>query len=338
MVLSYQEFMAQGDVESFHSGQRNAQNRPLARAFKNQKTDTSPERMERLKKMLSESKTGRQTLEFLDQKGSTMVFEKMKYYGYFSPDKNLVALNPKMSDEDLAVTMVHEIRHAWQDSQMQTTSPEMTPKSFFVSGFAIEADACAAEVTYAHEMRKTNPKIWDAHQKSGYAPMSTAFEKTFKETGDVDKARADALLTWYDLKVRQSYTKGYTQYINTVARELTKQKDLEPQYFAEDRSTQKIVDTLFRDYDGKQFLSDAKSLETPERLSIGEKRAKIMSRALVPYMSKYKRTPEQLGLDKITVNREDGTTTNCAMVVRQVKDEQKLTNALKAMQQKGASR
>ena len=168
--------------------------------------------------------------------------------------------------------------------------------------------------------------------------MSTAFEKTFKETGDVDKARADALLTWYDLKVRQSYTKGYTQYINTVARELTKQKDLEPQYFAEDRSTQKIVDTLFRDYDGKQFLSDAKSLETPERLSIGEKRAKIMSRALIPYMSKYKRTPEQLGLDKITVNREDGTTTNCAMVVRQVKDEQKLTNALKAMQQKGASR
>lgn len=336
MVQSYSEFMAAGAVSHFPSGQDVG--RPLNRAFKKKHVDQSPARMERLKKMLAESKTGRQTLDFLKEKGSKMIFEKMEYYGYFSPDNNLVALNPAMSDEDLAVTFVHEVRHAWQDSQMKTTSPEMTPKAFFVSGFEIEADACAAEVTYAHEMRKKNPKIWEAHQKSPYAPMSTAFEKTFKETGDVEKARSDALLTWYELKVKNHYADTYVDYMSAVARELKKQKELEPQYFAEDRSTKKIVDTLGRDYDGKQFFTNYEALESPEKLSIQERQAFKLSRALIPYMTKYQRTPEQLGLDKVTVERSDGTQTNCAAILRQVKKEQRNKAAKKIASQKGAQR
>lgn len=338
MVLSYHEFLAAGSVSRFPSGQQAAGHRPLAKAFKKQKVDQSPERMERLKKMLSESKTGQQTLDFLEQKGSKIIFEKMNYYGYFSPDNNLVALNPAMSDEDLAVTFVHEMRHAWQDSQMDTTSPEMTPKSFFVSGFAIEADACAAEVMYAHEMREKNPKIWAAHQKSGYAPMSTAFEKTFKETGDTEKARADALLKWYDLKVKFSYADTYVDYMSQVAKELKKQKEMEPQYFAENRPTKLIVDTLCKDYDGKQFLKDDKVMETPEKLSISEKQARKLSRALLPYMTKYRRTAEQLGLDKVAVNRPDGEKTNCAAVLKQVKAEKNNSAVKAAAVRKGSSR
>ena len=337
MVLSYHEFLALGSISHFPSGQHAASHRPLAKALKGKKVDQSPERLERLKKMLAESKTGQQTLDFLEQKGSKIIFEKMNYYGYFSPDNNLVALNPAMSDEDLAVTFVHEVRHAWQDTQMDTTSPEMTPKSFFVSGFAIEADACAAEVMYAHEMREKNPKIWAAHQKSGYAPMSTAFEKTFKETGDADKARADALLTWYDLKVKSSYADTYVDYMAQVARELKKQKEFEPQYFAENRSTKQIVDTLCKDYDGKQFLKDDKAMETPEKLSINEKQAYKLARALLPYMSKYKRIPEQLGLNKITVNRANGEKTNCAVILKQVKLE-KSKSTVKAAAHRGNGR
>ncbi len=336
MVQSYSEFMAAGNVSYFPSG--HDVGRPLARAFKKQHVDQSPKRMERLKKMLSESKTGKQTLDFLEEKGSKLIFEKMDYYGYFSPDNNLVALNPAMSDEDLAVTFVHEVRHAWQDSQMETTSPEMTPKSFLVSGFEIEADACAAEVMYAHEMREKNPKIWEAHQKSPYAPMSTAFEKTFKETGDADKARADALLTWHSLKVKNHYADTYVDYMSAVAKELKKQKELEPQYFAEDRSSKLIVDTLGKDYDGKQFFTNHEALETPERLSISEKQAKKLARAMIPYMSKYHRTAEQLGLDKVTVNRTDGTQTNCADVLKQVKEEQHRQAASKSAGRKGCER
>lgn len=337
MVKSYSEFMAAGSVSRFPSGHDIG--KPLARAFKKQHVDNSPQRMERLKKMLSESKTGKQTLDFLDQKGAKLIFEKMDYYGYFSPDNNLVALNPAMSDEDLAVTFVHEVRHAWQDSQMETTSPEMTPKAFLISGFEIEADACAAEVMYAHEMREKNPKIWEAHQKSPYAPMSSAFEKSLKESGDVNKARSDALLAWYGLKVKNSYEVTYVDYMSEVAKELKKQKELEPQYFAEDRSSKKIVDTLGKDYDGKQFFTDHKALETPERLAIGEKLAWKLSRAMLPYMSKYHRTAEQLGLDKVTVNRKDGTKTNCAEILKQAKEQQRQQAAMKAAGKKqGAQR
>lgn len=341
MVASFHEFMAQGSVEHFPSGQKNAQHHntmTLDRLFRRPRIDQSPERMERLKKMLSESKTGRQTLEFLEQKGSEMIFEPMKYYGYFSPDKNLVALNPKMSDEDLAVTFVHEVRHAWQDSQMKTTDPKSNPRSFLVNGFLIEADACAAEVMYAHEMREKNPKIWDAHQKSGYAPMSTEFEKTFNETGDTEKARESALLKWYDLKVKRSYGDTYVKYMAYIARALKKQKEMEPQYLSTNKSTQKMVDKLCVDYDKKPFMTDGKKLETPEKLFINEEQAKKLSKALIPYMAKYNRTPEKLGLPQITVVRPDGTKTTCDMIMQQVKDEQKLNNALKAMSNKNQGR
>lgn len=305
MVSSYQQFLSIGNITHLPSGQFQSVDRPLARAFKKKTSsaDQSPERLERLKAMLAESKTGKQTLDFLEQKGSKIVFEKMPYYGYFSPDDNLVALNPDMSDEDLAVTFVHEVRHAWQDSLMETTSPEMTPKAFLVSGYAIEADACASEVMYAHEMREKNPRIWEAHQASPYAPMSTVFERTLKETGDLDKARAASLLKWYDLKVKPSYGNTYVDYMATVANELRKQKELEPQYFAENRSTKKIVSTLFKDYDGKPFFKDKeyKALEDSDKLSLNAHQAKKLVTALIPFMKKYKRTPEDLGLDKIYV-------------------------------------
>lgn len=318
MSASYSEFMQASPVTRFPSGIQYARKiNSLDKVFKAEKPDDSAERMERLKDMLRESKTGRQTLEFLEEKGAKLIFEPMDYYGYFSPDKNIVALNPAFSDEDCAVTFVHEVRHAWQDTQMSknglesTTTPVMTPKSFFVSGYFIEADACAAEVTYAHEMRETNPKIWEAHQKSGYAPMSTAFEKKFKETGSVEEARQEALLTWYGLKVQQNYEKTYVDYIGQVAGALKQQRKLEPVYFSEDRSTKLMLDLMGKDYDGKPFITDPKLLEGPDNLYVSERGAKQMSRALAGYMVKYNRSSSDLGLDKISVHYADGSKGTC---------------------------
>ena len=110
---------------------------------------------------------------------------------------------------------------------------------------------------------------------------------------------------------------------------------MEPQYFAEDRSSKLIVDTLGKDYDGKQFFTDHEALETPERLSVSDKQAKKLARALIPYMAKYHRTAEQLGLDKIAVNRTDGTKTNCADVLKQIKEEQRRQAASKNAGRKG---
>lgn len=329
MAKSYSEFMASKPIEHFPSGSREDINRNLlSKILKRGKADDSAERMDRLKAMLAESKTGRQTLEFLEKKGSKMVFEPMDYYGYFSPDENLVALNPAMSDEDLAVTFVHEVRHAWQDSKMATTSPDMTPKSFLVSGFLIEADACASEVLYAHEMREKNPKIWEAHQKSCYAPMSTAFDKEFTKSGDVMKAREAALKTWYDLPVRKSYAETYVDYLSEVSREVT-WKTSEKAFF-EKRETKKMVDTLCKDYDGNQFFTDAKVLETPAKLYLEKNLARRLTKSLTPYMIKNKKQSKDLELDKIYVKQENGPTTTCAALMEAAAaKKKKLANFVK---------
>ena len=326
MVMTYSEFMASKPVSHFSCGQ---ENRPHAfgKFFKTVQADSSPERMERLKEMLRKSKTGRQTLEFLEQKGSDMIFEAMDYYGYFSPDENKVALNPAMSDEDLAVTFVHEVRHAWQDSQMETTTPTMTPKSFLVSGFLIEADACAAEVTYAHEMRETNPEIWEAHQQSCYAPMSTAFAEEFEKSGDIAKAREAALKTWYDLGVKNHYADSYTNYLAAVS---TRAIMMHDELFYENRPTDVIVDTLCHDYDGKQFFKDAPVLETPEKLNLNTSQATRLNNSLRYYMRYNNKTAEDLGLDKITVIKKSGKTTTCAEMLnkpQQSKSSQTKNNA-----------
>ena len=123
-----------------------------------------------------------------------------------------------------------------------------------------------------------------------------------------------------------------------IARALKKQKEMEPQYLSTNKSTQKMVDKLCVDYDKKPFMTDGKKLETPEKLFINEEQAKKLSKALIPYMAKYNRTPEKLGLPQIAVVRPDGTKTTCDMIMQQVKDEQKLNNALKAMSNKNQGR
>ena len=75
-----------------------------------------------------------------------------------------------------------------------------------------------------------------------------------------------------------------------------------------------------------------------KNIVINEEQAKKLSKALIPYMAKYNRTPEKLGLPQITVVRPDGTKTTCDMIMQQVKDEQKLNNALKAMNDKNQGR
>lgn len=126
--------------------------------------------------------------------------------------------------------------------------------------------------------------------------------------------------------------------MSQVAKELKKQKEMEPQYFAEDRPTKLIVDTLCKDYDGKQFLKDDKIMETPEKLSINEKQARKLSRALLPYMTKYRRTAEQLGLNKVAVTKPDGKKTNCAVILKQVKMEKDNSAVKAAAVRKGSSR
>ena len=91
----YEDFLKSAYVRRLPSGVENepvnekkkTKHKKPKEAFNQPPCDESPERMETLKNMLKESQIGRETLEFLKEKGSKLIFEKIdKVYGYFSPE------------------------------------------------------------------------------------------------------------------------------------------------------------------------------------------------------------------------------------------------------------
>ena len=314
MSQSYSEFMSQQPIARFPSGKHGG--KILNWLFHRPKVDKSPERMEHLKEMLAESKIGQQTLDFLQSNETSLDFEKAECYGYYNPDYNKIALNPYMSDEDLLTTLVHETRHAWQSTKMDTNTPKMTPKAFLMTGFAAEADACAAEVSFAYEMKEKNPKIWEAHQKSPYGEMGNVYEKAMNETGDAGKARAEAMMAWYNLPVKQKYTGQYTEFLSLVANGWL----MNPANFTEDRDGQMLADAFGTDYEGKRFFSDGKALESEKRIYVDETQADDLCSSMFRYMTGCERSAEDFGLDKIAVHCQDGKKTTCADIVRQYQE------------------
>ena len=316
-MSKYEDFLKDVYVRRFPSGVENETSREtLKKAFNNdQNYDQSPERMERLKTMLKKSQIGRETLDFLEEKGSKLIFEKMPYYGYFSPEENIVALSPRFSDEDLAITFVHEVRHARQDSIMTNTSSDMTPETLLKNGFMIEADACAAECVLAHQMMDMGDNsIFEAHQKTAYAPMSTAFEKEFEKSHDWNKARDAAFMEWYNLPVKPGYASQYIDFMKEIVKENSSAD------FRNDMDAKKMAQKLCLDSNGECYIQNPKKLESPEKLNVNEKQADTMIQTLRTFIRRQNRSAERLGLDKIYVEHDNGSYTT-------VREEMKKANA-----------
>ena len=321
IMSKYGEFMKDIFVRRLPCGVNNLPPRTLRRAFEGMPVDDSPERMERLRKTLEKSQIGRETLKFLEEKGSAIGFERMDYYGYFSPDENRVALNPAFSDEDLAITFVHEVRHARQDSIMSNTASTMTPETLLKNGFMIEADACAAECVLAHQMLDLgDPSILIAHQKTGYAPMSTAFEKEFAQSHDWDKARNAAFMEWYNLGVKPGYADSYISFM----KEIGKRGDATD--FSDSFAAKEMAQKLCINSDGKGYIGDPERLESPEKLNVNAHQARSMASAAGRFMKRFKRSAEKLGLDKVFVEHDNGTYTT----VRDTMNDMNARAALRA--------
>ncbi|MBR1777165.1 MAG: hypothetical protein IJ752_01080 [Alphaproteobacteria bacterium] len=327
-MSKYEDFFKGVYVRRFPSGIENeASKGTLKKAFNNDGNyDQSPERMERLKKMLKKSQIGRETLDFLDEKGSDLVFEKMPYYGYFDPENNVVALSPRFSDEDLAITFVHEVRHARQDSIMTNTSSNMTPETLLKNGFMIEADACATECILAHQMMEQGDySIFEAHQKTAYAPMSTAFEKEFAKSHDWNKARDAAFMEWYNLPVKPGYADQYIDFMKEIS------KNNDSADFRKDMDTKQMAQKLCLDSNGECYIQNPKKLESPEKLNVNEKQSAKMIAVLKPFMKRQKRSAEQMGLNKVHVAHRDGSYTT-------VQTEMKNQNAKSVIRSAGKGR
>lgn len=339
--MNQSEKIAQGIfVRRYEEGKKGI--RPLSpkEAFDNSDGfDASPERMKRLREMLKKSEIGRETLEFMKSNKTHIEFEVANCYGFFDPKKNYVALNPYFSDEDLAITFVHEMRHARQSTIMENSSAAMTPETLLKNGFLIEADACAAECMLAHQMMEQGDRsIFEAHQKTPYAPMSTAFEKEYAKSHDLDKARNAAFMKWYDLPVRETYTKEYIGFMKKIAAidMIARGLKIENQgFFSKSVSTTEMAEKMCFNSDGKCYVENPKKLETPGKLNVSEKQAHQIAFAMKVFSRKGKRSIDELGLDNIYVRRGNFySTVQKEMAEQQKKKEeqrQKRQNVLTAV-------
>src|SRR5262249_36253129 len=81
-------------------------------------------KMQRVRALLAQTPTGRHALEVYDRYGITPVYDPNNN-GEWRSDKNQVALGPPgKSDEDTALTFVHEMNHAQTDREGRHAQPK----------------------------------------------------------------------------------------------------------------------------------------------------------------------------------------------------------------------
>lgn len=306
MTSLYEQFLAAGNVKSLQSGQKYAYDRKeqiLSEAFEQTAADVSPERLEKVINLLKESKIGKTVFEYAQSTGVQFGFESgLKGNGVYSARRNAVLLNPARKDEALAATLAHECRHVWQDkSQGLGSFATQTPKTYIMLGFAAEADASAIGALFAYEMKDAHPDIWKAHQSEKYAPLSTAIEKTYNETKDINAGLGHAFKAWYSLPVRELYAGDFVDYID----------DQSKSFFASSRFQDKIeashiASQMCQDAQGKCYLSPS-VLEAPEQLNITQKQKEKLDTSLTTWAKRFNKKAETIDSDAIYVKTPSGT-------------------------------
>ena len=270
----------------------------VKKAFHFFNVDKSADRLERLKETLNKTEIGRDALNFLKENEIETAFDKTPNTGYFSPEENRIALNPYYSDADLALAFIHGARHAQQNAAMEGPNPKMTVDTMFKAGYMMEADACAAECVLAHQMKNIgDDSVMKAHQKSPHKPVSQVFENEFAKSGNMDKARAAAVLKWYDLPEKQAHAESYIGILKSA----TKAKEKDPSFFTQFLGTPQVARKILVNRDGKRYIEDkdVSDLCATGIVSVAGKTADHLVKAGYALGVAYGRSNSSLGLDCI---------------------------------------
>ena len=279
-------------------------NKNLQSVLNEQGHDIGWQRMERLKETLEKTEIGRETLDFLKKNKTKVQFEEINAYGSYNPVKNRISLNPAFSDKMLALTFVHEARHAFQRKALGIDPENMTPETYLKYGYMIEADACAAQCVFARQMKERGDNSFvEEQQNTGYAPLGKAFEKEFASSGNTDKARNAAFMKWHDLRVKEKYTGQYLDSIAYTARYAGSRR----YRLTNEKSAEEMAAAFCVNNGGKCYVENPKALETPEKLYISEYQAEKLTASLQPFMKRFCLPESYLGLDKIYIKHIDGT-------------------------------
>lgn len=190
--------------------------------------DGSKKNQEKLTAVVNEmckSPAGKMILEQAAEAGYELTFDpeaaKEGIYGYADPSDCVCALSTKNTIEENIVTLAHELRHAYQFGFSVTediTCRTHDTKTKLHLDKTMEADAESFGCLVAWELKEAGlDKCWKDFA-GDFPEVAGPFEKTMKETKDVNQARTAAFLGWYDnADRRDSYDDTFLMELKRVA-------------------------------------------------------------------------------------------------------------------------
>ena len=105
------------------------------------------------------------------------VDDKQTYAGYYDAGQKLITLRPDMDFPLTLGTIIHELRHAYQDKIGLLHTQE--GESAEANELLMEADVAAFEITVAHELRSKFPELWKSYAdySASYSNLCNAFSR-----------------------------------------------------------------------------------------------------------------------------------------------------------------
>ncbi len=135
------ELMKSSIGDEFLTGEERV-NQPVR--FDKIATDADP-RAQRLLAQLQRSSLGTEIYNYAIAQKLSFQWETDddKRSGVYYHDKDLVAIDARSPDDDLLLTLAHEIRHAWQYRELGVTEWTLSPQDRWRASRLVEADSCA---------------------------------------------------------------------------------------------------------------------------------------------------------------------------------------------------
>ncbi|MGN0905111.1 MAG: DUF6782 family putative metallopeptidase [Alphaproteobacteria bacterium] len=209
--------------------------------------------------------SGRRALEVLDKEGYSLAFDVMcGGVAACLPESRAVLLNPSLAD-DLPAALVHEARHAEQYARFPAEETrQLYVADLFKSQRAFEADACAHQCSFVHELKEARPEALANAKK--ILPMQENYDRTLEASGDKGKALNAAFESWYDYDAfQQIYDMHHSSMIYYTVMEGASKQD--SSFFSRERPSGDIE--KFCSHEGKSY-APASFLDSPKAFSLPE--------------------------------------------------------------------
>ncbi|TNE25187.1 MAG: hypothetical protein EP349_10790 [Alphaproteobacteria bacterium] len=124
-------------------------------------------RVEKVKNMLAETKTGREILKWAEENDIEIRLdyqcEEAGAGGYYVPGSKMVCLNAYLPDDRMMVALAHELRHAWQGENGFCATLYKDAGTYLKQFRFIEADAAAYEMQICAEWKELHPEFELSH-------------------------------------------------------------------------------------------------------------------------------------------------------------------------------